>query len=446
MKFTKKVILFAIMLIALGISNTYAANGVVTTDGVRVRREPSTSSDIITILNKDASVEIIEETTDGWYKIKYTATGKYEGYMSKEFVKSDETVTVTQPTPTTEPSTEPSTTPEETPTPVETQTPPPQNEIPKENLLGEKKLNNQAKVYILPVITSSVKDEITKDTGVSVQEVAGNFAYIKYNNKFGWIRTSLIKEATNQGTDTQTTNNNSTTEKKGYINVSQAIVRKSATTSSEMVTSLKLNSEVTIIGEENDFYKVKINNKEAYIAKRLISDTKQQTTNRGTSSREEQIPTAQAVPETKPVAQAPEVQTTAPQAVAPQTSAVGAQMAQMAKSYVGYKYVYGGASPSTGFDCSGLVYYICGQLGYKVNRTADNQVNNGVYVDKANLQPGDLVFFSNYKTYKGIGHVGIYIGNNQFVHASTATTGVIISSLNDAGYVKRYVTARRIGA
>ena len=84
-------------------------------------------------------------------------------------------------------------------------------------------------------------------------------------------------------------------------------------------------------------------------------------------------------------------------------------------------------------------------MGYPVNRTADAQVNNGVSVEKANLQPGDLVFFSNYKTYTGIGHVGIYIGNNQFVHASTATTGVITSSLNEATYVKRYVTARRIG-
>lgn len=446
MKFTKKVILFAIILIALGISKVNAANGVVTTDGVRVRKGPSTSSEIVAVLNKNATVQIIEETTDGWYKIKYTATSTFEGYMSKEFVMSDETTTVTQPTPTTEPSAEPSTTPAETPTPVETQTPSPQNELPKENLLGEKKVNNQAKVYILPVITSSVRDEISKDAEVSVQEVAGNFAYIKYNNKSGWIRISLIKDTTNQTTNTQTTTtttttNNQATEKKGYVNVSQAIVRKSATTSSEMVTSLKLNSEVTVIGEESDFYKIKINNQEAYIAKRLVSDTQQQTTNRGTSSREEQITTTQAIPETQPVVQAPEVQT-----LAPQKSAIGEQMAQMAKSYLGYKYVYGGASPSTGFDCSGFVYYICNQLGYSVNRTADNQVNNGVYVDKANLQPGDLVFFSNYKTYTEIGHVGIYIGNNQFVHASTATTGVITSSLNDAEYVKRYVTARRIGA
>lgn len=446
MKYIKRIILFAVMLIALGISNVHATSGSVTSDGVRVRKGPSTTSDIVAVLNKDASVEIIEETSDGWYKIKYTATSNFEGYIRKDLIKADGTVTATQSIPTTEPSTKPTETPVESPAPAETQTPPPQEETPKENLLGEKKLNDQAKIYILPVTASSIKDEVSKDTEVSVQEIAGSFAYIKYNNKFGWVKTNLLAEKTVQDskssqttstTTTTTTTTNSVTEKKGYVNVSQAIIRKSATTSSEMVASLNLNSEVTIIGEESDFYKIRINNKEAYIAKRLISDTKQ-TTNRGSSPREEQTPTPQT-PAT-PVATEP------PKATLVPTSAVGEQMAQMAKSYIGYKYVYGGASPSTGFDCSGLVYYICGQLGYKVNRTADNQANNGVYVDKTNLQPGDLVFFSNYKTHTEIGHVGIYIGDNQFVHASTPTTGVIVSSLNDAEYVRRYVTARRIGA
>ena len=70
MKYAKKIMLFAIILIALGISKVYAAKGTVTTDGVRVRKEPNTSSGIVTILNKSASLEIIEEL-DGWYKIQY---------------------------------------------------------------------------------------------------------------------------------------------------------------------------------------------------------------------------------------------------------------------------------------------------------------------------------------------------------------------------------------
>lgn len=433
MKYTKRIVLLLFFIIALGISNVYATKGTVTTDGVRIRKEPSTSADIVTVLNKDATVEIIEEA-NGWYKIKYTDTGKYEGYMSKDFIKTDGEVNQTTPV-----VAEPTETPTETPTVNET-TLPTENEDTKTIQLGEKILNNNGNIYILPVITSSIKDTIKVNTEVVVQEIAGNFAYIKYNNKYGWVRISLLQDKIAQPNEST---NVPTTEKKGYVNVTQAIVRKSATTSSEMITALNFNSEVTIIGEENDFYKILINNQEYYIAKRLISDTKQQVTNRGTSTRETQISNVVVVNENDNNQQLEEIATST--TTSAPTSSVGAQISQLAQGYVGYKYVYGGASPSSGFDCSGLVYYICGQLGYKVNRTADAQVNNGVYVEKTNLQPGDLVFFSNYKTYTGIGHVGIYIGDNKFVHASTATTGVIISSLNEATYIKRYVTARRIG-
>lgn len=451
MKYIKKVILLAVMLIALGISNAYAAKGSVTTDGVRVRKEPNTNSEIVTVLDKSAPVEIIEENGD-WYKIKYDgATGKYEGYMRKDFIKrqDEETILNVTQTPTPEPTVEPT----PTPTPSETITPEPtpiaskepiKEEIPKVDLLGEKKINSEAKVYVIPTITASIKGTIAKDTIVTVQEVAGKFVYIKYNNGTGWIRISTLQE--NAQTNTQEPSappTNNTTERKGYVNVNSAIVRKQATTSSEMITSLTLNAEVTIIGEENDFYKIKISGGEYFIAKFLISNEKQQTT-RSSSSRAQSATTAQTDASNNSVV--PKAEETAPVVTAPvPTSTVGQQLADTAKSYLGYKYVYGGASPATGFDCSGFVYYICGKLGYTVNRTADAQVNNGVAVEKANLQPGDLVFFSNYKTYTGIGHVGIYIGNNQFVHASTATTGVITSSLNEATYVKRYVTARRIG-
>lgn len=433
MKYTKRIVLLLFFIIALGISNVYATKGTVTTDGVRIRKEPSTSADIVTVLNKDATVEIIEEA-NGWYKIKYTDTGKYEGYMSKDFIKTDGEVNQTTPV-----VAEPTETPTETPTVNET-TLPTENEDTKTIQLGEKILNNNGNIYILPVITSSIKDTIKVNTEVVVQEIAGNFAYIKYNNKYGWVRISLLQDKIAQPNEST---NVPTTEKKGYVNVTQAIVRKSATTSSEMITALNFNSEVTIIGEENDFYKILIDNQEYYIAKRLISDTKQQVTNRGTSTRETQISNVVVVNENDNNQQLEEIATST--TTSAPTSSVGAQISQLAQGYVGYKYVYGGASPSSGFDCSGLVYYICGQLGYKVNRTADAQVNNGVYVEKTNLQPGDFVFFSNYKTYTGIGHVGIYIGDNKFVHASTATTGVIISSLNEATYIKRYVTARRIG-
>ncbi len=123
-------------------------------------------------------------------------------------------------------------------------------------------------------------------------------------------------------------------------------------------------------------------------------------------------------------------------------SGTAADIANYAMGFVGYNYVWGGTSPSTGFDCSGLVYYCYRQYGYNtINRVADDQMNQGTYVAKSDLAVGDLVFFG-YGDYAN--HVGIYIGNGNFVHASTPSTGVRINSLDETYYTKNYIGARRL--
>ncbi len=126
-------------------------------------------------------------------------------------------------------------------------------------------------------------------------------------------------------------------------------------------------------------------------------------------------------------------------------STKGLQLVELAMEYLGVPYRYGGASPS-GFDCSGFVYYLCKSLGVSVPRTATSQWNGGYdKVSKSELQPGDLVFFSNYSGGSSIGHVGIYIGNNEFIHSSSPTSGgVIISGMAESYYDARYVGACRI--
>ena len=125
------------------------------------------------------------------------------------------------------------------------------------------------------------------------------------------------------------------------------------------------------------------------------------------------------------------------------SSGTGSQISQYALQYVGSPYVYGGSSPS-GFDCSGFTTYVMKHFGYSINRTASGQMENGVSVSKGQLQPGDLVFFNNGNSSKRATHVGIYIGGGEFVHASTSTTGVIISDLNSSYYSRTYVGARRL--
>jgi len=118
------------------------------------------------------------------------------------------------------------------------------------------------------------------------------------------------------------------------------------------------------------------------------------------------------------------------------------EIANFAMEFVGYPYVYGAESPSDGFDCSGLVYYCFGEFGIGLKRTADDQMNyNGTTVSRDNLQVGDLVFFGS-GSYAN--HVGIYIGNNNFVHAANPSSGVRVSSMNETYYANRYLCAKRI--
>ena len=127
-----------------------------------------------------------------------------------------------------------------------------------------------------------------------------------------------------------------------------------------------------------------------------------------------------------------------------QTSSVtGTDVASYAKQYLGYKYVSGGATPSVGFDCSGFTYYVYKHFGITLSRTSSAQASNGRAVNKDNLQAGDLIIFNN-SSNSAIGHVGIYIGGNNFIHAANATKGVITTSVSNSYYQARYVSARRI--
>ena len=121
-------------------------------------------------------------------------------------------------------------------------------------------------------------------------------------------------------------------------------------------------------------------------------------------------------------------------------SSVGEEIAAYAQNFLGTPYVYGSTS---GFDCSGFTKYVYGQFGYTLNRTATDQLSNGVSVRKDELQPGDLVFFK-YRTSKPVSHVGIYIGSGQFVHASTNSYAVQIDDLSSGHYANVYVYGRRV--
>ena len=131
------------------------------------------------------------------------------------------------------------------------------------------------------------------------------------------------------------------------------------------------------------------------------------------------------------------------EAAASVDSSEGAKIVETAKKYMGTPYVWGGTSTS-GFDCSGFVYYVYKECGYSINRTAESIYSNGEYVDRSALQPGDAICFTTSRSATYIGHVGIYIGDGQFIHASSGTGYVTISSLSETYYNNHYYGARRI--
>jgi peptidoglycan DL-endopeptidase CwlO len=122
----------------------------------------------------------------------------------------------------------------------------------------------------------------------------------------------------------------------------------------------------------------------------------------------------------------------------PPAGTLGQQAAALAQQYLGVPYVWGGASPS-GFDCSGLVVYVYGQLGVSLPHYTGALWTSGSRVSSSQLAPGDLVFF-----YPDLGHVGIYIGGGLFIHAPHTGDVVKISSLSDPWYASVYMGAVRI--
>jgi cell wall-associated NlpC family hydrolase len=119
----------------------------------------------------------------------------------------------------------------------------------------------------------------------------------------------------------------------------------------------------------------------------------------------------------------------------------GSTIVGIAYQYLGYRYRYGGSSPS-GFDCSGFTHYVYQRAGISIGRSAAAQYYSGAHVSRANLRPGDLVFFAN--TYqRGISHAGIYVGGGKFINAANESTGVTVSSLNSGYWSSHYYGATR---
>ncbi len=175
----------------------------------------------------------------------------------------------------------------------------------------------------------------------------------------------------------------------------------------------------------------------------LVDSRRTQTASRDerATSHEEETGGAAA-----PAPAAGETEATAPAAAEPEaepaTPTASEVVLARASELIGLPYAWGGTNPATGFDCSGLVYYLAGQVGVEVPRTSFAMYEIGTPVSREELRAGDLVFFTTYAA--GASHVGIYDGNGGFIHAQSEGTGVQRTSLDKPWWAQRYLGARRI--
>ena len=418
----KSIFIMAIISLAslLFINISLAANtGIVNVDVANLRETADAESTILEQISLNQEVEILGEEGD-WYQVRYN---RITGYLSKELVTVN-----SNPEATEENNQVSENTTEENQVSTGDTT-----ENTEEIKIGETyKISENTKLKLVPSINATDVIELKTDETVTVTEIMNGWVCVEAQTTKGWLRKDKLKtnepeKVEEQQEEQQEQPAEETPIKTQYINSTTVNVRQEANTSSAIVTTVALNTEVQVYSEENGWSKVKVNNVDGYISSSLLSDTKKETSRSQTTSRKSSS--------TKTNKTTTEVATTNVPA-----SGNGSAIVATAKQYLGYKYVYGGSSPSTGFDCSGFTSYVFKQHGITLSRTSAGQYGNGVAVSRANLQPGDLVMFGK----SSITHVAIYIGGGQIIHASTPSTGVRIDSLSTGYYNNNYYGARRI--
>ena len=256
------------------------------------------------------------------------------------------------------------------------------------------------------------------DIIVILERTNSEWYYINFHGVTGYVSAEYLR-------DVLTAENFSAI---GRITGDLVNIRSRPTTESDLLATYPEETVMTVIGINSGWYKVNHEGYTGYVRSdymTIINGTR-------ASSPQTSSDSINITPSAVPMSPAP-----------PANLTLGQQIVEYALGFLGSKYVYGGTSPS-GFDCSGFVTYVYKNFGISVTRDAHGQFrDNGVLIDKSDLSPGDLVFFASgggdYVT-----HVGIYIGNSEFVHSSSNSTGVIVSRLDSAYYVSVYHGAKRI--
>ena len=233
------------------------------------------------------------------------------------------------------------------------------------------------------------------DIVVIIERTSDEWYKVDFNGTIGYMSVPLLERVR----DIANFN------KRGSVSGNGVNMRERPNTTSTVLGRHSSGTTMEIIGINKGWYKVVHNNVTGYIRSDLITITSGSTSSSSSRSSSSSSSTSSA------------------------NRSLGQQIADFGVSLVGHSYTRAGSSPSTGFDCSGFVTYVLRQHGISVTRSsAGMHRDNGVSVSRSDLIAGDLVFFA--RNGSTVDHVGIYIGNGRFVHASSHSTGVIITNLD----------------
>ncbi|OLR60266.1 hypothetical protein BHF70_11980 [Anaerostipes sp. 494a] len=221
-----------------------------------------------------------------------------------------------------------------------------------------------------------------KGTKITCYGTSGSWTKVKYSGSYRYVSTRYLSSSAPKVTTSIT----STYIR--YVTASSLNIRKKASNSGAIVGSYKRGSKITCYGTSGSWTKIKYSGSYRYISTSYLSSK-------------------------------------VPSTVSSTASITGSSVARYALQFVGNPYVWGGSSLTKGADCSGFTMAVYAHYGYSLPHSSISQRSCGTPVSWANKQAGDLIC---YNAINGVGHVGIYIGNNQVVHAGSKSTGIHVSA------------------
>jgi cell wall-associated NlpC family hydrolase len=291
-----------------------------------------------------------------------------------------------------------------------------------------------------PNTSSKILDQLTEGSKVNIVDSEGDWYKAVHNDITGWISGEWLKV---QDEKIAT----------GVVSGSVVNVRSKADISSEVLTKFEKGTKVDIYDHTGDWYRVSIGEGRYGWMNSDYVTVKDGSASKTTAAAKDDKSEAGEIPDVSGEETEPEKADEGDGKNKDLTDRGGTeadrkeallrqQIVDFAKTLIGIPYVYGGES-TKGFDCSGFVKYVYNHFDLSIARSSSEQAKGGKAVKKADLQPGDLVFFDTNGGLNNITHVGIYIGDGKFIHASTYSKHAItIESMSSAYYSKRYMKSR----